>query len=120
MENKNLTKLNSSNNIARRSSPLVQEIVSEDNINDDDRIPIYINGDHVLIFNLQDMKKLSIEYGIVGQLSGTLPLAPQQNSLLGFPWRLTIYETLWLYNKGIVKLILLNENNKQLDKILND
>ena len=120
MENKNLTKLNSNNNIARRLSPLVREI--DIGIDDDtnDKIPIYINGDHVLIFNLQDMKKLSIEYGIVGQLSGTLPLAPQQNSLLGFPWRLTIYETLWLYNKGIVKLVLLNENNKQLDKILND
>lgn len=61
-----------------------------------DMIPLFVHGEHVLIFNSRHMKELTIRHGITGQLAGTLPLAPQQNALLGFPWRLTIYEVMWL------------------------
>lgn len=68
-------------------------------------IPLFLHGDHVLIFNSESMKELTIKHGITGQLSGTLPLAPQQNSLLGFPWRLSLYETLWCIFSGVGVLI---------------
>lgn len=69
------------------------------------KIPLFLHGDHVLVFNSRHMKELTIKYGITGQLAGTLPLAPQQNLLLGFPWRLSIYEVLWLIYEGICELV---------------
>lgn len=64
--------------------------------------PVYIcaGGGGALVFDLETMKALSVSTGIAGQLSGVLPIAPQQNSLLGFPWRLSVYETLWLVENG--------------------
>jgi tRNA-splicing endonuclease subunit Sen34 len=91
-------------------------------INKDELIPLFIHGDHVLVFNNKNMKDLTIKYGITGQLSGTLPLAPQQNLLLGFPWRLSIYEVLWCLNQGIAILVD-SENlikNGYLNKLIGD
>jgi tRNA-splicing endonuclease subunit Sen34 len=68
-------------------------------------IPLFVHGDHVLVFDSRDMKMLSVKYGITGQLAGTLPLAPQQNSLLGFPWRLSLYEVLWLVGEKVCMLV---------------
>lgn len=68
-------------------------------------IPLFVHGDHVLIFSSECMKDLTIKHGITGQLSGTLPLAPQQNSLLGFPWRLSLYEVLWCLHEGVGVLV---------------
>lgn len=78
--------------------------------------PLYINsgGGGALVFDLDVMKHISISTGIVGQLSGTLPLAPQQNSLLGFPWRLSIYETIWLLENGWGFLVDSNEIGSNL------
>ncbi|GBL50018.1 tRNA-intron endonuclease [Candidozyma auris] len=61
-------------------------------------------GNRVLIFEIDDIKKLR-EVGIVGVLSGTLPKAPQQNVFLGVPLQLSIYEVLWLIDNGHAKLI---------------
>lgn len=69
------------------------------------KIPLFIHGDHVLIFDAKDMKELTIKYGITGQLSGILPLAPQQNLLLGFPLRLSVYEVLWCLYLNIGYLV---------------
>lgn len=74
-------------------------------LDQDKIIPLFVHGDHVLVFNHRDMKDLTIKFGITGQLAGTLPLAPQQNLLLGFPWRLTVYEALWCVNQGISILV---------------
>ncbi|TID31313.1 hypothetical protein CANINC_000101 [Pichia inconspicua] len=68
-------------------------------------IPLYCYGEHILIFDDKDMRKLTVQYGISGQLSGTLPLAPQQNTLLGYPFRLSIVETIWCLKHGIAELI---------------
>lgn len=67
--------------------------------------PLFVHGEHVLLFDSECMKDLTIKYGITGQLSGTLPLAPQQNSLLGFPWRLSLYEVLWCLHEGVGVLV---------------
>ncbi|KAL6668169.1 tRNA-splicing endonuclease subunit [Candidozyma auris] len=61
-------------------------------------------GNRVLIFEIDDIKKLR-EVGIVGVLSGTLPKAPQQNVFSGVPLQLSIYEVLWLIDNGHAKLI---------------
>lgn len=78
--------------------------------------PLYITsgGGGALVFDLDVMKHLSIATGIVGQLSGTLPLAPQQNSLLGLPWRLSVYETIWLVENGWGLLVNSNEIGSNL------
>ena len=77
----------------------------EEDDREKDLIPLFVHGDHVLIFSSEHMKDLTIKYGITGQLSGTLPLAPQQNSLLGFPWRLSLYEVLWCLHEGVGVLV---------------
>ncbi|RCK55228.1 tRNA-splicing endonuclease subunit SEN34 [Candida viswanathii] len=50
----------------------------------------------VLIFNIDDAKKLRNEYNILGVLTGTLQQYPQQNTFLSVPLRLVIWEVLWL------------------------
>lgn len=51
--------------------------------------------DSVLVFDVDTVEKLR-QIGIVGNLVGTLPKAPQQNVFLGLPLQLSIYEVLWL------------------------
>ena len=60
-----------------------------------------------LVFDVEDIKKLR-KLGICGILMGTLPPASQQNVFLSVPLRLMMEETLWLYEKGYAKLVLLN------------
>lgn len=50
----------------------------------------------VLIFNIDDIKKLRNDYNILGLLTGTLQQYPQQNIFLSVPLKLVIWEVLWL------------------------
>ena len=50
----------------------------------------------VLIFNIDDIKKLRNDYNILGLLTGTLQQYPQQNIFLSVPMKLVIWEVLWL------------------------
>lgn len=58
----------------------------------------------VLVFNLDDVKQLR-NYGILGVLIGTLPVAPQQNIFLNLPLELSIYEVIWLVENGLGRLV---------------
>ncbi|QPG75573.1 hypothetical protein FOA43_002929 [Brettanomyces nanus] len=68
-------------------------------------IPILVIGNRALMFNLDHIKHLRIHHGIVGLLSGSLPLAPQQNTLLGLPLALSIDEVLYLLYNGVCYLV---------------
>lgn len=58
---------------------------------------VNINTDpEVLIFNIDDIKKLRNDYNILGLLTGTLQQYPQQNIFLSVPLKLVIWEVLWL------------------------
>lgn len=71
----------------------------------DDLIPILVIGNRALMFNLDHIKHIRVHHGILGLLSGSLPLAPQQNTLLGLPLILSIYEVLYLMYNGIGYLV---------------
>lgn len=58
-------------------------------------IPISVIGNKGFIFNLSDAE-VARGHGILGTLSGTLSLAPQQNVLLGLPLQLMAEEVVWL------------------------
>ncbi|KAI3405722.2 SEN34 [Candida oxycetoniae] len=59
----------------------------------------------VLLFNLDDIKKLRNNYHILGLLIGTLPQFPQQNLFLSVPLKLNVWETLWLLKHDVAVLI---------------
>lgn len=59
------------------------------------KILLPVINNRVLIFELEDVKKLR-KLGILGVLSGTLPKAPQQNIFLGIPLQLSLNEIVWL------------------------
>lgn len=125
-DNNNLANVYSSNSTTNISSI---DTECEEQI---DKIPLFVHGDQVLIFNNECMKELSIKYGITGQLAGTLPLAPQQNQLLGFPWKLSLYEVLYciylnvgilidneeVINEGYLKEFIMDE--KLCEYMIND
>ncbi|ODV82947.1 hypothetical protein CANARDRAFT_30418 [[Candida] arabinofermentans NRRL YB-2248] len=67
-------------------------------------INISIINNQILIFEVDMICKLRESYGIIGVLSGTLSLAPQQQSLLGVPLQLSIYELLYLVDLGVCYL----------------
>lgn len=62
------------------------------------------SGPEVLLFNVEDVKRLRDEYNILGVLIGTLAQYPQQNVFLSVPLRLSIWEVIWLIesNAGIL------------------
>ncbi|CAH2354690.1 tRNA-splicing endonuclease subunit Sen34p [[Candida] railenensis] len=60
-----------------------------------EKVFLPVVGDKVLIFELEDVKKLR-HLGIVGVLSGTLSAAPQQNVFLGLPLQLSLEDVIWL------------------------
>lgn len=62
----------------------------------EDLIPISIIANRALIFDLEDIKKLREECNILGVLSGTLPIAPQQSIFLSVPLQLSAEEVLYL------------------------
>lgn len=68
-------------------------------------IRLYTYGGNALVFDNDTMRELTVEHGVCGQLSGTLPLAPQQNTLLGYPLRITFFETVWLVRRRIARLV---------------
>lgn len=70
----------------------------------DSCIHLPVVGKTVLIFKLDDIKKLR-ELGIIGVLSGTLPKAPQQNIFLGVPLQLSLYEVIWLVKNKHAQLV---------------
>lgn len=58
----------------------------------------------VLIFDVDVVRKLR-GLGILGNLIGTLSVAPQQNNFMGLPLKLSNYEIVWLVDKKNAKLI---------------
>ncbi|KAK6457984.1 uncharacterized protein RJT20DRAFT_92194 [Scheffersomyces xylosifermentans] len=68
----------------------------------------------VLIFNVEDIKRLRDKYGILGILIGTLAQYPQQNFFLSVPLKLFIWEVIWLVESGYAQLI--DQVNYRLDK----
>ncbi|VEU24039.1 DEKNAAC105253 [Brettanomyces naardenensis] len=85
---------------------------------DSDRlIPIPVIGNRALLFNIDHIKHLRVHHGIIGLLSGSLPLAPQQNTLLGLPLTLSIHEVLYLLYNGIGYLV---DGGKAVSAFLED
>ncbi|KAK6204810.1 uncharacterized protein RJT21DRAFT_124033 [Scheffersomyces amazonensis] len=70
----------------------------------------------VLIFNLNDLKQLRNQYGILGVLLGTLSQYPQQNFFLSIPLRLSVYEVVWLVETR--RGILVDQLKYRKDKLL--
>lgn len=64
-----------------------------------EKVFLPVVGDKVLIFELEDVKKLR-NLGVVGVLSGTLSAAPQQNVFLGLPLQLSLEDVIWLVTNG--------------------
>lgn len=62
-------------------------------------------GPEVLIFNVEDVKKLRNEYNILGVLIGTLAQYPQQNVFMSVPLRLSIWEVIWLIELDVALLV---------------
>ncbi|OWB81060.1 catalytic activity protein [[Candida] boidinii] len=91
--------------------------INNNNNNNNIKIPIIISHDKAFLFDLNHIEQIRREYGIIGILSGTLPIAPQQNILLGLPLQLSIDEILYLIINNVCYLI----NNKDLiqDKYFN-
>ena len=79
------------------------------------KIFLPVINDRVLIFDIEDIKKLR-NLGILGILSGTLPKAPQQNIFLGIPLQLSVNETLWLIEREYGVLV----DSKELHKKKNE
>jgi len=80
----------------------------------DSLIPIPVVGNRAMLFNLNHIKHLRVHHGIIGLLSGSLPLAPQQNTLLGLPLALSIYEVLHLLFNGVCYLVDGSESEREL------
>lgn len=57
----------------------------------------------VLIFDSSTAESLR-NHGIMGNLIGSLSLAPQQNNFLGLPLKLLAYEVVWLVENRLAKL----------------
>ncbi|KAE8208801.1 hypothetical protein CF327_g7011 [Tilletia walkeri] len=62
------------------------------------------NGD-ALVWDVRDVKLLRTQHNIIGLMSGTLPLAPQQNVFLGLPLQLIPEEVSYLLRVGAIVLI---------------
>lgn len=61
-------------------------------------------NDKVVIFDLEDIKRLR-NVGVLGILIGTLAKAPQQNLFLGVPLELSTNEVIWLVEKDLGVLV---------------
>ena len=70
-------------------------------------LPLLNRGQNpeVLIFNLETIKRLRDEHGILGILIGTLPQYPQQNLFLSIPLKLIVWEVVWLVENGFGVLV---------------
>lgn len=71
-------------------------------------IPISVIGKRAFIFNLKDVE-VARDFGILGTLSGTLSLAPQQNVLLGLPLQLMAEEVVWLVKSKLGYIVTTQE-----------
>lgn len=74
-------------------------------------------GDRVMIFDVEDVKKLR-KLGILGVLTGTLPSAPQQNVFHGIPLELGIHEVIWLVENGHGTIIDSRKMHEEVEKQL--
>lgn len=63
-----------------------------------------IEGD-AFVWSTEWIARLRREFGIVGMLTGSLPLIPQQNVFLGIPLQLFEEEVVFLMRKGIAILV---------------
>ncbi|ODV94282.1 hypothetical protein PACTADRAFT_51147 [Pachysolen tannophilus NRRL Y-2460] len=62
---------------------------------EEEKVAITVIGDRALIFSLDDVKRLR-DLKVTGVLSGTLPIATQQNIFLGLPLQLMSEEVVYL------------------------
>jgi tRNA-splicing endonuclease subunit Sen34 len=63
-----------------------------------------INGE-AYVWSAASIALLRCNYGIVGMLTGSLPLIPQQNAFLGVPLQLFEEEVVYLLRRGAVVLV---------------
>jgi tRNA-splicing endonuclease subunit Sen34 len=63
------------------------------------------SGPEVAVFNVDDIKTLRDDYGILGVLIGTLAQYPQQNVFLSVPLRLMLWEVIWLVESNHAILV---------------
>lgn len=70
----------------------------------DTPVVLPVINDKVVIFDLEDIKKLR-NLGVLGILIGTLAKAPQQNLFLGVPLELSTNEVIWLVENGFGVLV---------------
>ncbi|KAK0547748.1 tRNA-splicing endonuclease subunit [Tilletia horrida] len=68
-----------------------------------DRALVWLANGDALVWNVEDVKLLRTKHNIIGLMTGSLPIAPQQNVFLGLPWQLFPEEvTFLLHSKAIV------------------
>ena len=70
-----------------------------------DRVQISIIEGDAFVWSTEWIARLRREYGIVGMLTGSLPLIPQQNVFLGIPLQLFEEEVVYLMRKGVAILV---------------
>ncbi|MCO5598529.1 hypothetical protein L7F22_052626 [Adiantum nelumboides] len=70
-----------------------------------DRVQISIVEGDAFVWSTEWIARLRREHGIVGMLTGSLPLIPQQNVFLGIPLQLFEEEVVYLMRKGIAVLV---------------
>ncbi|KAL9940536.1 hypothetical protein V8E36_000024 [Tilletia maclaganii] len=73
-----------------------------------------INGD-AFVWDVEDVKRLRTQHNIIGLMTGTLPLAPQQNVFLGLPLQLIPEEVTFLLRTGAI--VLIDESAREREKI---
>lgn len=69
------------------------------------QVPISVHGDRAYVFDSTDVLHLRIAHRILGMLTGSLPLLPQQNAYLGLPLQLMPEEVKLLLDRGVAQLI---------------
>ncbi|KAK6465299.1 hypothetical protein DFJ63DRAFT_283242 [Scheffersomyces coipomensis] len=112
---------NSNDNIASDDNELSEIDVSRLSLHQT-KLPIILpvinlhRDPQVLIFDLENLKTLRNEYGILGVLIGTLSQYPQQNFFLSIPLRLFVWEVIWLVENNIG--VLLDQVNYRKEKLL--
>ncbi|KAK0534338.1 tRNA-splicing endonuclease subunit [Tilletia horrida] len=70
-----------------------------------DRALVHLANGDALVWTVEDVKLLRTSHHIIGLMSGTLPIAPQQNVFLGLPLQLIPEEVTFLLRRGAIVLV---------------
>ncbi|XP_042142379.1 tRNA-splicing endonuclease subunit Sen34 isoform X2 [Ixodes scapularis] len=71
----------------------------------EDPVKLYLQKDHVFVWNADDVERIRKEYRISGVQVGCLPRCPYQSVFLGMPVQLSMDETHLLVTKGKAVLV---------------